>query len=240
MAQYTPNLGLIKPAGSDNVAIQQLNTNMDTLDTVVHENSEKIDQLRVGTPPYIDSATRHWMVYDVSTQRYVDSGVSADGHGATINATNGHWMLWDSVNDEYVDSGISAHPLTFTAAATTLPAGSDATASIGGTQENPVLNLGIPVGATGAIGPIGPQGSKGDAAGFGVPTASVDSGTGAPTVTVTATGPDTAKQFNFEFHNLKGEPGGIAYIRDTILYVTGGEDSPTYIQGTTLYVMGGD
>jgi len=208
MAQYTPNLGLIKPAGSDNVAIQQLNSNMDTLDTVVHENSEKIDQLRVGTPPYIDSTTRHWMVYDVTTQRYVDSGVSADGHGATINATNGHWMLWDNVNDEYVDSGVSAHPLTFTAEATTLPSGSPATASIDGTQENPVLNVGVP---------------KGEAAGFGIPTASVDSGTGTPTVTVTATGPDTAKQFSFEFHNLKGESGG-----------------RTYIQGTTLYVMGGD
>lgn len=35
---------------------------------------------------------------------------------------------------------------------TTLPAGSDATASMGGTTENPVLNLGIPKGADGASG----------------------------------------------------------------------------------------
>lgn len=35
---------------------------------------------------------------------------------------------------------------------TTLPAGSDATASMGGTTENPVLNLGIPKGADGATG----------------------------------------------------------------------------------------
>ena len=35
---------------------------------------------------------------------------------------------------------------------TTLPAGSDATASMGGTAENPVLNLGIPQGADGSGG----------------------------------------------------------------------------------------
>jgi hypothetical protein len=35
---------------------------------------------------------------------------------------------------------------------TTLPAGSDATASMGGTAENPLLNLGIPKGADGATG----------------------------------------------------------------------------------------
>lgn len=34
----------------------------------------------------------------------------------------------------------------------TLPAGSDATASMGGTAENPLLNLGIPKGADGATG----------------------------------------------------------------------------------------
>ena len=35
---------------------------------------------------------------------------------------------------------------------TTLPAGSDATASMGGTAENPLLNLGIPQGANGSSG----------------------------------------------------------------------------------------
>ena len=64
-----------------------------------------------------------------------------------------------------------------------------------------------------AIGPRGEQGEQGQpgatgaAAGFGTPTATVDSSTGTPSVTITASGPDTAKIFNFSFHNLKGEKG---------------------------------
>lgn len=46
---------------------------------------------------------------------------------------------------------------------------------------------------------------RGEAAGFGTPTASIDANTGTPSVTVTASGPDTAKVFNFEFHNLRGQ-----------------------------------
>ena len=172
MAQYTPNLGLIKPAGSDNVAVQQLNANMDVLDEVVHENTEKIDRIRIVYPPYIDENTGHWMIYDPDTGNYADSGYSAIGR-----------------------------PATFTARATTLPAGSDATASMSGTAENPVLNIGVPTGATGATGPAG------TAAGFGTPTASVDGNTGTPGVTVTASGPNTAKVFDFKFRNLKGATG---------------------------------
>ena len=53
----------------------------------------------------------------------------------------------------------------------------------------------------------GSKGSTGAAAGFGTPTASVDAGVGAPSVTVSATGPNTAKVFNFAFKNLKGPKG---------------------------------
>ena len=43
----------------------------------------------------------------------------------------------------------------------------------------------------------GPAGEDGAAAGFG----------GTPSVTVSASGPDTAKVFTFQFKNLKGEKG---------------------------------
>ena len=53
----------------------------------------------------------------------------------------------------------------------------------------------------------GDQGPTGQAAGFGAPTASVDSNIGVPAVTITASGPNTAKIFNFAFSNLKGDKG---------------------------------
>lgn len=73
-----------------------------------------------------------------------------------------------------------------------------------------------PQGKTGPQGEQGPQGQKGDtgdqgpagaAAGFGTPSATVDSGIGTPSVEISSSGPDTAKVFSFAFHNLKGDKG---------------------------------
>ena len=65
-------------------------------------------------------------------------------------------------------------------------------------------------GPAGQDGTNGQDGAPGAAAGFGVPTATVDGNVGTPSVTVTASGPDTAKVFSFAFSNLKGEPGSSA------------------------------
>ena len=90
-----------------------------------------------------------------------------------------------------------------TAEAETLPAGSDATAS----YSDGVLSFGIPKGDKGEQGEQGETGHTGEPAGFGNVTASVDNTVGTPSVNVTASGPDTAKRFDFEFHNLKGDKG---------------------------------
>lgn len=69
------------------------------------------------------------------------------------------------------------------------------------------LEQGVKNEQVGPAGETGAQGPTGAAAGFGTPTATVDANTGTPSVTVTASGPDTAKVFKFAFKNLKGETG---------------------------------
>ena len=59
----------------------------------------------------------------------------------------------------------------------------------------------------GQDGAAGTNGQDGQSAGFGTPTATIDNNVGTPSVSVTATGDDTAKVFHFEFKNLKGETG---------------------------------
>ena len=56
-------------------------------------------------------------------------------------------------------------------------------------------------------GAQGIKGETGAAAGFGTPTASVDANVGTPSVTVTSSGTNTSKVFNFSFKNLKGAKG---------------------------------
>ena len=56
-------------------------------------------------------------------------------------------------------------------------------------------------------GSKGDPGKDGAAAGFGIPTATIDDAYGTPSVTITTSGTNAEKVFNFEFKNLKGEPG---------------------------------
>lgn len=63
-----------------------------------------------------------------------------------------------------------------------------------------------PTGQTGAVGAVGPTGT---AAGFGTPTWSVKTGTpgGQASVSISATGPNTAKVFDFDFTIPQGPTG---------------------------------
>ena len=66
-----------------------------------------------------------------------------------------------------------------------------------------------PAGANGKDGAPGANGKDGAAAGFGTPIVNTDNvnAVGTPSVSVSASGPNTAKIFTFTFANLKGEPG---------------------------------
>ena len=126
---------------------------------------------------------------------------------------NGNWWYWDKDAGAYVDSGVDASITITIGDTSTLPAGSSATVTNSGTATDPIFNFGIPKGDTGAAGQ---DGTDGTSAGFGTPTASVDANVGTPSVTITASGPDTAKVFDFAFHNLKGDPGGASVTYDSV------------------------
>lgn len=153
------------------------------------------------------SASDYQLVEDL-----LEEAQAINTHFPYIGA-NGNWWYWDKDAGAYVDSGVDASITITIGTTTTLPAGSSATVTNSGTATDPIFNFGIPKGDTGAAGQ---DGTDGTSAGFGTPTASVDANVGTPSVTITASGPDTAKVFDFAFHNLKGEPGVGSVTYDSV------------------------
>lgn len=88
-----------------------------------------------------------------------------------------------------------------------------------------------------SVGRNGTNGSNGTSAGFGTPTATVDANVGTPSVTVTASGSNTAKVFNFAFKNLKGNTGATGTRGSVINYgtaITGTSTIATIFSGSGL------
>ena len=130
------------------------------------------------------------------TQSYTTlTGSTTTANQAIVsNGTANGWTLKTLGSNAF--NSTSYIPTSVSVVASTLAAGSSATASYDASTNE--FTFGIPRGATG---------DQGAAAGFGTPTASVTNTVGTPSVTVTASGSNTAKVFNFAFTNLKGDTG---------------------------------
>ena len=102
-----------------------------------------------------------------------DGSPGADGKDGITPAIgeNGNWYLGNTDTGKPSRGENGAVPDIQIGTVTTLPAGSDATASMGGTAENPLLNLGIPKGADGQGG--GSGGSGGTDISLGLTSATV-------------------------------------------------------------------
>ena len=126
--------------------------------------------------------------------------IEAIARSVREDADNG---VFDGEKGDTSDQGpIGLTPDFSIGTVSTLPEGSSATASISGTAEFPVLNLGIPKGDTGSTGETGEQGPPGqDGASITVSSNVIEyqegsSGTTAPTGTWSATIPSvTAGNF---------------------------------------------
>lgn len=149
--------------------------------------------------------------------------------------TNDIWYTWDADAGEYKSTGepsrgpagpqgekgdtgeaagfgvpvITVDDTTGTPSATVEASGPD-TAKVFTFAFSGLKGETGPQGEQGPQGETGTQGPQGTAAGFGEATASVDGSTGTPDVTVSVSGPDTAKVFDFQFSGLKGETGAAA------------------------------
>ena len=122
--------------------------------------------------PYPNPDTGTWWTWDAETGAYKDTGEPYSGGGSGEAGQDGGYyapsvdddgnLTWtpskadmppvEGANIKGPAGATGATPNLQIGEVTTLDAGSDATASITGTAENPLLNLGIPKGADGAGG----------------------------------------------------------------------------------------
>ena len=135
--------------------IQAMVGDLGTLDTEAKSNLVAAINEALTTGGEIAPAEVQRIVEDYLKANPPGTGSDGkDGITPTIGK-NGNWYLGNTDTGKPSRGENGAVPDIQIGTVTTLPAGSDATASMGGTAENPLLNLGIPKGADGQGGGSG-------------------------------------------------------------------------------------
>ncbi len=136
--------------------IQGMIGNLDDLNTAAKSSLvAAVNEALTKGGGEVDQATVHKIVDDYLKANPPCAGADGkDGIIPTIGE-NGNWYLGDTDTGKPSRGENGAVPDIQIGTVTTLPAGSDANASMGGTAENPLLNLGIPRGADGQGGGSG-------------------------------------------------------------------------------------
>lgn len=133
--------------------VQGMIGNLDALNSEVKSSLvAAINEALAKSGDAVDAETVQKLV-----EEYLKANPSETGSGGitpTIGE-NGNWYLGDTDTGKPSRGADGTVPNIQIGTVTTLPAGSDATASMGGTAENPLLDLGIPKGADGQKGDTG-------------------------------------------------------------------------------------
>lgn len=133
--------------------IQGMVGDLDALDTEVKSNLvAAVNEALAKSVDAVDAETVQKIVEDCLKANPPKAG--SDGITPAIGE-NGNWYLGDTDTGKPSRGADGAVPNIQIGTVTTLPAGSDATAAMGGTAENPLLDLGIPKGADGQKGDTG-------------------------------------------------------------------------------------
>lgn len=136
---------------------------------------------------------------------------------------NGNWWVWDTETGAYVDSEVDASITVSVGTTTTLSPGSSATVTNTGTGTDPILNFGIPAGATGANGQDGNDGADGYS-----PEVTIASITGGHSVTITDEDHPSGQTFNV----MDGQDGTVPITKYTQT-LSAGSTSVTFTNVST-------